>query len=47
MNKVRLTIGHYAQYLNKKHPRMKIFLERDLYKQMFIEIENFKINKNF
>lgn len=47
MNKVRLTIGHYAQYLDKDHPRMKIFLERDLYKQMFVEIENFKLNKNF
>ncbi len=47
MNKVRLTTGHYAQYLKKEHPRMKIFLKRDLFKQMFVEIENFKLNKNY
>jgi len=47
MNKVRLTTGHYAQYLKKEHPRMKVFLKRDLFKQMFVEIENFKLNKNF
>lgn len=47
MNKVRLTTWHYAQYLKKEHPRMKAFLKRDLFKQMFVEIENFKLNKNF
>lgn len=47
MNKIRLTTWHYAQYLDENHPRMKIFLNRDLYEQMFYEIDNFKLNKNF
>lgn len=47
MNKIRLTTWHYAQFLEKNHPRMKIFLERDLYEQMFFEINNFSLNKNY